>query len=419
MTARSIPGVRPFAAGFMRPALRDAMAMDGLAAVEAGRGTHYAVPDDVGPLSPRLLREAFDRRRGSGAFAMAHATPPLSDIDGLMASMRSEVGLRLSAWVAGGSAIHVFGDYDADGIASTTALALLVAGLRGAPVTDPVAGLGAAFLTAGVFPIVPERSDGYGLSAAWVRRLSREAGPKGRVRRQRHECRGGPLPGRDPRDRGPRRRPPPTITGRGRMVGRPAGRRGAPQPHGRWPPRGHPRAGWLAARDVRRGRGRVPRLRDVVPHGPSPRHPMGRGPRGPRVRHGHHAPPGPGQGVHRPGPRMLRRGGRPGAARGARPRQAQDRPCRGAPPGRPRAPARGVGPRSRLLRLLRGSPHQRVRPHRPRVGRTRLHGRAGGPRRDRRRQPGGGQRPPQGHRGGLVDGHLRRRGDLPRRRRLR
>lgn len=74
---------------------------------------------------------------------------------------RTHAGEQLANWVATGRRIAVFGDFDVDGLTSVSIAAIALAVMRGMEWTE--VGLEARIRSFGIVPMIPERSDGYGL----------------------------------------------------------------------------------------------------------------------------------------------------------------------------------------------------------------------------------------------------------------
>lgn len=140
-------------------------------------GTLYALPDVPLSHSPTTLEVAamVDKgRAGSSSHSLLAEVGDqrsLADASAGFALVRSAAGEALASFAGDWRPVAVFGDYDADGICSSAAMATALAWLRMGFTFDSVSDPALRLRQANVFACVPERIDGYGLSVAAVRRL--------------------------------------------------------------------------------------------------------------------------------------------------------------------------------------------------------------------------------------------------------
>lgn len=140
-------------------------------------GTLYALPGEALSHSPTTDEVAamVDRRRGgAGSRLLSREVADgrsFADVGAAFGMVRSLAGEAIASLVGSWEPIAVFGDYDADGICSSAAMAMALAWLRMDftfhSVRDPLERL----RMAQVHATVPERIDGYGLSVDALARL--------------------------------------------------------------------------------------------------------------------------------------------------------------------------------------------------------------------------------------------------------
>lgn len=113
--------------------------------------------------SPEGLASLLDGQRGGDAFAHALAAGR-ETMDGILAryaGSETEAGAALASWIMEDRRIAVFGDFDVDGLTSVAIASCGIAILKGMDWQEE--NLRQRIAACGVIPMIPERSDGYGV----------------------------------------------------------------------------------------------------------------------------------------------------------------------------------------------------------------------------------------------------------------